>query len=305
MNLAQQNRDRFFSFFTKGNEDNKEVETKSIYYLQKIMLHPGICVYKSKAWNALFVAFCLKFFLGPLCVFSLICFVGISVSHGLVIDPIRTKLFVPQGVETNASITIKNEKPDMIRIGLQFRDMSSQKGASDWINMETGEINLAPSESKTIYYSVTVPTNATGEFYGRISFLDLPPESESKATIGLRTSISVPLVVIIKGTEAYGLDIQKVNIKQRGKQPMLEFSALNTGNIHLRPKGTCKITREGEEDPFMTVGVNVQGFPVYPGRTEKLMANLNRRIEAGIYKINVFLHVEDDVITNHFSLKIP
>ena len=118
--------------------------------------------------------------------------------------------------------------------------------------------------------------------------------------------ISVPLFVLVKGTETYRAEIEGVRLPSA--DPLkLEVAVANQGNVHLRASGICVLrdTISGEE--VLRVPLNVYHFPLYPGVTNTLIANDSRSIAPGDYTCSVELPFPDNqhLVSASFDLHVP
>ena len=202
---------------------------------------------------------------------------------------------------------IMNELDVPMNFIVQFDDRSLQQDRfSDWIDIDTKAVSLKPNESSPIPYTLRIPAEAEGEFYGRLSFAEAPKDGGSAVTI--MTKISVPFVVIVEGTERYAARIKSFRVRKQNPV-RVEVDLLNNGNVHMRPVGRCSITVAGDaaaRNPVFEFPINSHRFPVYPNRKGTLVGNAEEALPEGSYIANVeFPYPDgDDVIVANFPFQL-
>lgn len=138
---------------------------------------------------------------------------------------------------------------------------------SSWITLPANLIVLQPNESRSISFSVRVPTDASpGSHFGGVFFEAKPEQSlETGAAVGARVGTVVSLRIS-------GDIIEEVLLREFSTEqfiynsPPVDFTMRieNRGNVIARPHGGIEVT-----DMFgkkvATVEVNSSGAAVFPG----------------------------------------
>ena len=87
------------------------------------------------------------------------------------IHPLRTELSAAPGETIEGQVTLTNEKDLPVDIEISFRDRSTSRAIHPaWVKIDTGDKHLDPLGSAVVTYTVSIPEDATGEFYGRVGF---------------------------------------------------------------------------------------------------------------------------------------
>ena len=210
---------------------------------------------------------------------------------GLDIDPLRTELACDPGAVQRGTITLANRGSQALALDVSFEDQS-QSRFPGWIRIETGRREIGPGETVAVRYTVSIPTNAAGEFYGRVGFSGVQADGPQSG-VGINTRISVPLSVTVKGTEVYRAEIRSVLVKST--DPLsVEVAVENRGNVHLRPVGQCEIRDLATGGVLRRFPVNEQGFPVYPGVETRLAANASEPLGPGTYALTIRIPFPDE-----------
>ncbi|NCC53123.1 MAG: hypothetical protein EOM20_18180 [Spartobacteria bacterium] len=215
-------------------------------------------------------------------------------SGALIIDPLRTERTGAPGETIQGSITVENAREHPIVLETQFEDYSLHRAThTNWIAFETDTRPLAPGEATSFNYTVQIPVNATGEFYGRISFAEAR-EQDHTQMVGIRTAISVPLYVVITGTETYEAEITETRI--RSKRPLrLDVTLHHTGNTHLRALGEATVRSAATGSEVCRFPINAHQVPVYPGRRDNVLTGkTDHAFTPGDYQVDVRIPFPDD-----------
>ncbi len=225
---------------------------------------------------------------------------------GLDIDPLRTELVCAPGAVQRGAISLANRSGRPIRLDVSFEDLSRHKtSCAGWLSIETGTREVAAGDATAVKYAVSIPANAAGEFYGRVGF-SVAGDAGPQAGVAINTRISVPLSVVVCGTEIYRAEIRHVRV-QSFDPLCVEVAVMNQGNVHLRPVGECEVCAAGSGKSVARFPLNEQGFPVYPGSETRLVARAPGRLEPGDYRLTIRLPFPDreHSITGTIAFVVP
>ena len=191
---------------------------------------------------------------------------------------------VEAGSENNGSILLTNEKKIPTRIEVALNDLSKQSGLAenDWLKLSHDFFELGPGEEAFLNYSIFLPSESTGEYSARIAFTEESLNSSSRQDSVLKARISVPFYATVKGTETYNLDIIDFAFDKVSKEEV-SVTILNLGNVHIRPKGNCKIKLKTDDIILQKVEINKDGYPIKPGLKQKFKVTLERPLSSGSY----------------------
>ncbi len=212
-------------------------------------------------------------------------------SFGLSIDPIRTIKYRDAGTITNDVIILKNIKDTATAFDISFRDMSINNTSSlEWMKIPEKSVQFKPNESINLNYELHIPEDAKGEYYGRLSFVEKDIDadnSEATGMMSIKTKISVPVFIIVNGTQNYDSELVSLRLNPRNDK-QLEILLHNKGNVHIRPLGECNIMKEGSEEILNKYPINSDAFPVYPQTSRVLVVNMTQKLKPGNYTIDVY-----------------
>ncbi len=206
---------------------------------------------------------------------------------GLTVYPTRTEMTLAPGSKRQGVITVQNNEPKGSNIDVQVRDwvvLSENLSfkLSDWLTLQTSSFYLESEEKKTIAYTVNLPTSAVGVSAAMISFL---PDADS----GVRMKLSVSLYVTAEGTEKKAWNIESVKLVMKSTGNLeANISVINTGNVHVRPEGFLKLSKDGSE---LCRAVVSDTRPVYPGKDKEIVVSIsNCFLEPGDYEATLMLN---------------
>ncbi len=223
----------------------------------------------------------------------------------LVINPLRVRVSDYPGKIIKGTISLTNEKRDAIRFSIGFTDLSLHNdNFPDWLQIDKSEFSLRPNEHGSLNYTVTIPEDASGLLLAKLSFSKL--KNNQPGMIQIQTKLSIYVAVIVKGTEVYDAEIQTVSITPRDLT-LLEVSVLNTGNVYVKPIGTCKIIDQISKETISEIAVNAEAIAILPGKMTKITGRLSTALKHGKYDAVIRLPFPDDdhPISRLLELIIP
>ena len=227
-----------------------------------------------------------------------------STAMAIDIEPWRTELKAAPGATLTGSIAVANDKSVPVTLDVSFRDRSvAERRDMDWIDIRTEPLQLEPGEAQFVPYTIHIPEDASGEFIGRVGFVE--QQEQNPATVSIQTKISVPIYVTIQGTEQYAAEIQ--SLKLLSADPVrLEVTINNTGNAHLRARATCSISEKDSGIEVDHIVMNDQGFPIYPGRMNRMVCRSENTLEPGEYNIAIRMPFPDEqhVVRKTFRVRV-
>lgn len=118
--------------------------------------------------------------------------------------------------------------------------------AASWITVEKTEINLLPNRNEKIYYTITVPEDATeGEYNAILAFIsDTNTSATGTATF---TNLSSGMPILIKIGDDFLENAELLSFtsnKSFYEKPTLQFETRikNIGDTHITPTGEIVLT---------------------------------------------------------------
>lgn len=173
-------------------------------------------------------------------VFCLMFLSSLSFANFSVIPTVINVSGVPGSSYKNAyAVTSRFETPVTVIVTLSNGNCFSENegvDVNDWLKLETMEFNMNPGETVTVPYEVTINENMKGSLCGRVKF-----SVDQSEMINL--SISVPIYVIVEGTENINFEIESLDFTKGDRDDNCYYRMVvkNTGNVHIRHSGQIQI----------------------------------------------------------------
>jgi hypothetical protein len=155
------------------------------------------------------------------------------------------------GLETNYELVVRGFKQIENQPGTAIMLTEEQNeralySASSWIEIDETEILLEPNRNEKIYYSITVPEDATeGEYNAILAFLSQRNE-KNQGTAALTTlSSGMPILIKIGDDFLENAELLKFTTdKSFYEIPTIQFSTSikNLGDTHITPMGEIVLT---------------------------------------------------------------
>jgi hypothetical protein len=128
-----------------------------------------------------------------------------------------------------------------------FAEETQGQTLAEWVTLTDIQVEIAPQQTATIPFSVTVPQNAApGGHYAAILVGTRPPETGSApAQVQTAQFVTSLLFVRVSGDVIESGNIREfTTAKTFYNEPEIQFDVRfeNTGNVHLQPQGDITIT---------------------------------------------------------------
>ena len=218
------------------------------------------------------------------------------------IIPVKTELSGKPGDTLTGTIAVTNQKDTPIVLETIFKYLNKDV-AEDWISIDLDQHDIAPHETADIVYTIHIPEDARGNLLGRVGFSEAV--DERAGIMSVRTRISVPLYVIIEGTENYQADITQFFITSTDSIN-ITFSLKNNGNTYHRFKGVCSIVNNVSDETVCRFPVNTKEFPVYPGVEETFKEEQAVTLNPGDYTatLQISFPDKDNMVTKSVNFTV-
>lgn len=239
-------------------------------------------------------------------------------SYCLSILPGKLELSVAPGEVYRGCYEISNtsEKAISVMVEVKDWDMDEEGGVTmydtpaeldsffKWFNIASNEITIPPNSSGKIDYEISIPKDGSGEYRKYLTFRSMPPKKEEEG-FGIATQISVPLYVVVKGTEVFKAEISDVKITNTAPVE-IKVRVHNSGNVHIRPTGEVVINKKGKQKPLIVMPVNTPspGWPVLPQQSFRFTLYDKTEFKAGVYVLKAKFTYNDIVISKELSFSV-
>ena len=210
------------------------------------------------------------------------------------LSPSRIEAKVPPGKSFEEKFEFKNPTDEIVRVKIHWADRTIKPLVSDWLKLSEEYVEIAPKATEIINYTVSIPENASGEYNAWV----VTEETKDQITQGMATfavRMSVPVYVMVKGTEKYDFDIKKIVIKNNKKPVEMNFMLHNIGNVHIRPTGKIIIT--GIDSPKKyALKFNEIKWGIIPDQQTEYITKFNEEDELtdGKYKAQINIQAGDE-----------
>lgn len=182
-------------------------------------------------------------------------FSGPSSAEALTISPVRLEIVATPGEVIDGDYRVTNDTPSertYYSVTENFRAQGEtgvpqfvreQTGLANWVS-GPATITLAPNESRTVPFSITVPADAqAGGYFAAQFWASQPQVATGGNTVGYR--VGVLLLVRVSGeiTEAGGLLDYEVDKTFTATTPLsFSYRFNNDGDDRLLPEGDVVVT---------------------------------------------------------------
>lgn len=224
-----------------------------------------------------------KYFVGLIAIlFSSVVYAGLGV------DPSKFEIVMPAGEVYEASIEVKSVYDTVVSAKVSTKEWKTYSGnngitVKDWLLVDVDKVELLPNKSAKVNFKVAPKEGMVGSLSGMLSF-SVQREGET-----LNVMLSVPVYLVIKGTEKPDIKLDNLKILQSSNTPVgFDIGLENLGNVHVRPQG-MKISVLDKKKQLLhnvTLGDTV---PVYTGSKRSYKTQFSDVLPKGKYFVEIRL----------------
>lgn|GEM_PF-2150761 len=211
------------------------------------------------------------------------------------IVPAQVELVLEQGSNTDTWVSATNHGIDPIDLAITVSDFTlSASGsfetlepghatysAGRWLEMPLDALHLAPGETGSIDYTITVPPDAEpGGHYAAIIFETRPVESESTeegSQVRIAGRVVAEVLITVPGPITRSLVVDSLTVPRiafGAGADTVEVAVTNAGNVHLTPNGYVQ-TWGGL--PAATFDQEFGQFTLLPGASRRFSVQLGHQ----------------------------
>jgi len=205
------------------------------------------------------------------------------------VSPSKIEGSIPAGQHYENVFTIKNPSDNPITINVMFLERTINPLDKNWFTLDKNQVDVPAGESSEIKYSISIPDGSEGEYDARVIFSKDP----TAKIMGISIRYNFPVYIIVSGTEKYDFSIEDINITNKSNTE-ISINMTNTGNVHIRPKGTIKIVSKDTEYSMI---FNKRKWAIIPNEkyryTDKFKDPMILSDGDYIAKINILAGTED------------
>jgi hypothetical protein len=229
-------------------------------------------------------------------VLLILTFFSLGSNASLTIDPYKIEIKMDRNSYFQSKYSVKNNYERDIDLKISFENWDSYKAnksidVKSWLKIEPVQIFIPKGESREISYFIKTDENMQGSMLAQVTFT-VPPVKGG----GVIIKMSLPVHVVLKGTEKIEFDIKNIKLNVKSKEAKLNIEVENTGNILIKPYGEIKIYK-GKK--FLDSYVWEPTNSVLTDSKEVFNVKLPKELEAGKYiaEINMKADGYDDVLS--------
>jgi len=233
-----------------------------------------------------------------------------AAGQGLEISPPLVDLKADPGQVVQGELRIRNVTAQTLVVSSEVNDFTaggedgqpkllleegetSPYSVKDWIST-IPEVTLKSGEQQVVTITLSVPDTASpGGHYGVVRFTGTPPGLEGTG-VSLSASIGQLILVNVSGNVTESARIAEIFTSQNNQRSgFFEYGPItlverieNTGNVHIKPSGTVRVTNTfGNETAVFSLNEN--GGNVLPSSVRKFEQQLDKKLLFGRYTIQV------------------
>ena len=218
------------------------------------------------------------------------------------------------------AVSIKISTKDFIK-GLygeekQVEPGTVKRGCAGWIRISPQKLDLAQHETRTINFSMTVPMDGNGTYWGNILVSQVSKPTLSKTIKKRETSFQIfalqdMLIRVLEnvpGTEQKKGVITDISVKDQktGGKATVEVIFENQGNSLLKCSGQVQILDEnGEMVRSIPLEYGHAPFTVYPGGRRIVYGHIGGNLSPGDYLLLAIIdYGGEDLVAGEMEFEV-
>ena len=235
-------------------------------------------------------------------------FLSLSALAGYTIVPMQFTLSGKPGETVTCTMKAENMGEEPISIKISTKDFikglhgeekqvetgTVKRGCARWIRISPQKLDLAPHEIRVINFSMTVPMDGRGTYWGNILVSQVSKPTLSKTIKKGETSFQIfalqdMLIRVLEnvpGTEQKKGVITDVSVKDQkaGGMTTIEVIFENQGNSLLKCNGQIQVRDEnGETVKTIPLEYGHAPFTVYPDGRRIVYGHIKEKLPPGDY----------------------
>lgn len=181
---------------------------------------------------------------------------------GLSVDPAIVNITADANSSYEGKYVVKNTYDKPITVVIKLENWNTYSGNTNtdvnrWLHFEKDKYPIPSGESIEVPYKINILDDMKGSVSGRVYF-SVEQEEGQMVTI----AISVPIYVIVRGTEKIDFKIDSLNFIGTKNGINYQVIVKNDGNVHFRPSGIIEIYDKKKKKLIRTVYIS-ETVPVY------------------------------------------
>ena len=206
---------------------------------------------------------------------------------GFNVQPNKFEGNMPAGETFESKFIVTNSFDEPLKIVAIWTDRTINPLDEDWLTLPQAFTTVPANNHAYIPFKITLPENSEGEYNAFIKFSQQPFKAKRGAS-RVAVHYTKPIYIAVEGTEKFDFSI-KMNALKNTPKPEVKTILLNTGNVHIRPTGTIKITNENNTSETYSAEFNQNKWAIIP-QEQYLYSDslkLDTPLKDGTYKLAV------------------
>jgi len=241
----------------------------------------------------------------------LLFFLGISSGKALTLRLTNPRVFIKAkpGDVVSGRLRIENPTSDTLQIHVEMQDWryTSYDGAknffpagtfhsscSQWISYAPDDFVLQPYGRQDISYTVKIPDDARGGYYGVMFFqtaLGKVQQEEQGVAVNVVGRIGSLFYVDIEGTIEREARIENVQIENSPDRFLFQTDFINVGNTYINAKGSIVVL---DSNNMVKIRHEVNNIYTLPQDSARLSASVAEGLPQGKYLLVLTLNFEQE-----------
>lgn len=228
---------------------------------------------------------------------------------GLAVDPAVINIVSNSTSTYEGKYILRNTYDVPINVLIKLEDWNTYSGNSNldvnkWLKFDKDKYNIPSGESIEVPYKIDIDNDMQGSVSGRVYF-SVEQQEGQMVTI----AISVPIYVIVKGTEKIDFKIDSLELVNSQNSINYKFVVKNDGNVHFRPSGVIEIYDKKKKKLIRTVCIS-ETVPVYAEKSRDFSSMLVSNdiqkdgLKKGKYVAVLKIRAFDKEVTKEIKFKV-
>jgi len=232
----------------------------------------------------------------------------------LIVDRAKVKLVVSHGQTITDSITVYNSSNSGMSIRVYAEDFNYvspfdgtkeffpagtvKNSCSTWIHFSPQEFQLPPFKGRKVTYSIKVPQDIKGGYYG-VLFFEMSPGRMKRGKIDIQVIQRIGCLFFLEAQNRLKRGEIR-NISGFGRSIQGEF--FNTGDVILIPDGSFYVMdREG----MAVERGKIEKFYLPPGESKSFTINFSKKLSYQLYTMVLTFDLEEgDVLVKEIDFEV-
>ena len=265
----------------------------------------------------------------PLLLFFIF-FLSLPALAGYTIVPMQFTLSGKPGETVTCTMKAENMGEETVSIKIATKDFikglygeekqvepgTVKRGCAGWIRISPQKLDLAPHETRTINFSMTIPMDGEGTYWGNILVSQVSKPTLSRTIKKGGTSFQIfalqdmliRVLVNVPGTEQKKGVITDISVKDQktGGMTTIEVVFENQGNSLLKCNGQIQVRDEnGETVRTIPLEYGHAPFTVYPGGRRVVYGHIKEKLPPGDYiLLTIIDYGGEDLVAGEMEFEV-